>query len=220
MRIIIVGGGTLAYYLIQILRPYRHDIVVVEQQKEVCRKIATEFDEVKVYFGDGTNIKILEEINSYDADFYIAVTGKDENNLIGCEIAKKCFQVKITVAKVNNPKNTEMFYRLGIDKVYSSTQILADIIEQEIDYIGMRSVFSIEKTSKSIVEFKLSPRSSANGRTLQQHNFPGTSKVVLITREDGTVEIPRGDLFMHAGDTMLLICDEKEYDIIWKTMVR
>ena len=50
-----------------------------------------------------------------------------------------------------------MFNRLGVHRVYSGTQILADIIEQEIDYIGMRVVFSIEKTSKSIIEFKLSP---------------------------------------------------------------
>ena len=220
MRIIIVGGGTLAYYLIKILRPYRHDISVIDQQKSVCEKIANEFDEVRVYFGDGTNIRVLEETNSYDADFYIAVTGKDENNLIGCEIAKKCFDIKMTVARVNNPKNTEMFFRLGVDKVYSSTQILADIIEQEIDYIGLRSVFSIEKTSKQIVEFQLSPRSSAVGRTLQQHSFPGSSKVVMITKKDGTVEMPRGDIFMHAGDTMLMVCDEKEIDTIWKTMVK
>ena len=113
-----------------------------------------------------------------------------------------------------------MFNRLGVDRVYSSTQILADIIEQEIDYIGMRVVFSIEKTSKSIIEFKLSPRSGAVGKTLKDYTFPGTSNIVMITREDGSVEMPRGDLVMNAGDTLLLTCDEKEYDVIWRTMVR
>ena len=220
MRVVIVGGGTLAYYLIKILQPYRHDISVIDQQKSVCEKIANEFDEVRVFQGDGTSIQMLDESDSYDADFYIAVTGKDENNLVGCEIAKKCFQIKTTVAKVNNPKNTDMFYRLGVDKIYSSTQILADIIEQDIDYVGLRSVLNIERTTKHIVEFKLSTRSSAAGKTLQQHTFPGSSKVVLITREDGKVETPRGDVFMRSGDTMLMVCDEKEIEMIWKTMVR
>lgn len=220
MKIIIVGGGTLAYHLIRILHKYRHHIVLIEQQKSVCERIATDFDAVQVFQGDGTSMKMLEEIDAHEADFYIAVTGKDENNLVGCEIAKRCFNVKMTVARVNNPKNAEMFYRLGVDKVYSGTQILADIIEQEIDFIGMRTVFKIEKTSKRIVEFRLSARSSACGRTLEQHDFPGGSKVVLITRDDGRVEMPRGSTFMHAGDMMLMVCDEKEFEAIWRSMVR
>lgn len=220
MRVYIIGGGKLAYYLIKTLRPYRHDITIVEQEKDVCERIATDFDEVRVYNGDGTNIRMLEEVECQKADFYIAVTGKDENNLVGCQIAKKRFHVRRTVARVNNPKNFEMFKLLGVDHVYSGTQILANIIEQEIDYIGMRVAYSIENTSKSIVEFKLSPRSDAPGRTLLQYNFPGKSKVVMITREDGKVEMPRGDLMMHGGDTILLVCDESEYDIVWKKMVR
>lgn len=220
MHIIVVGAGKLAYYLIKTLRPYRHDISVIDEQKEVCEKIATDYDEVKVYHGDGTSIRMLEEAGAHEADFYIAVTGKDENNLVGCEIAKKCFQVKTTVGRVNNPKNADMFYRLGVDRVYSSTQILADIIEQEIDYVGMRVVFRIDKTNKAILEFTLSAKSSACNKTLQQYRFPGQSKIVLLTRADGTVEMPRGDLFMRPGDLVLMICDDNEFDSIWQTMVR
>lgn len=220
MRIFIVGGGKLAYYLIKTLTPYKHDITIIELEKEACERIATDFDDVKVFNGDGTSIHMLMGVDCDDADFYIAVTGKDENNLVGCEIAKKRFRVKTTVARVNNPKNAEMFNRLGIDRVYSSTQILADIIEQQIDYSGMRVSFSIEKTSKSIVEFILSPRSLAAGKTLQEYEFPGSSKVVLLTRSNGNVEMPSGDLVMQPGDIILLVCDEKEYDMIWKSMVR
>jgi trk system potassium uptake protein len=220
MRIIIAGGGKLAYYLIKTLRPYRHEITVIEQLKEVCERIATDFDEVIVYNGDGTSIRLLEELGCQNADFYVAVTGKDENNLVGCEIAKMRFKVKVTVARVNNPKNIEMFNRMGVDRVYSGTQILADIIEQEIDYSGLRVVFKIEKTTKQIVEFKLSAKSSACGKTLQEYSFPGNSIVVMVTREGGTAENPRGDLVMQPGDIMLMNCDVSEMDLIWKQMVR
>jgi trk system potassium uptake protein len=220
MRIFIIGGGKLAYYLIKTLQPYRHDITVIEQEKDVCERIATEFDDVKVFNGDGTTIQMLNDVDCRHADFYIAVTGKDENNLVGCQIAKRQFSVRQTIARVNNPKNMEMFHLLGIDRIYSSTQILADIIEQEIDYSGLRVAHAISETTKKIVEFKLSARSSAAGRTLQGYDFPGDSKVVLITREDGTVEMPRGNLMMRAGDIMLLVCDELEYEEIWTKMVR
>jgi len=220
MRIIIVGGGKLAYYLVKTLIPSRHEITIVEERKDVCEKIATDFEEVQVYNGDGTNINILEKAKCKNADFLVAVTGKDENNLIACEIAKKKFKVHQTVAKVNNPKNIEMFIRLGVDKPFSSTQILANVIEQEIEYIGMRVAFSIENTTKSIIEFDLSPKSNATNKTLKEYNFPGDSKLVLITRKDGTIVMPQGDVFMKADDNILMVCDEKHYDTIWRVMVK
>ena len=220
MRIIIVGGGKLAYYLAKTLIPSRHDITIIEQRKDVCEKVATDFEEVQVYNGDGTNIEILEKAKCEKADFLVAVTGKDENNLIACEIAKKRFKVSQTVAKVNNPKNIEMFHRLGVDKPVSSTQILANVIEQEIEYIGMRIVFNIENSTKAIIEFDLSPKSNAVNKTLQEYNFPGESKLVLITRKDGTIVMPQGNVFMKADDNILMVCDEKYFDTIWRVMVR
>jgi trk system potassium uptake protein len=220
MKIIIVGGGKLAYFLIRTLRPYRHDISVIELQKELCERLATEFDEIAVYNGDGTNIRTMEQAGCVEADFYVAVTGKDENNLVGCQVAKRHFGIKLTVARVNNPKNIDMFTLMGIDRVYSGTQILANIIEQEIDHNGMRVVFAIPKTTKAIIEFKLSADSQADGKTLRDYDFPGNSKVVLVTRPDGSTELPHGDLAMHAGDIMLLSCDVGAYDAIWRQMVR
>lgn len=220
MRIFIVGGGKLAYYLIKTLKPGRHDITVIELEKTVCERMASEFEDVRVFQGDGTSIRMLEQIDCQDADFYVAVTGKDENNLVGCEVAKKRFGVRRTVARVNNPKNVDMFNRLGIDRVYSSTQLLADIIEQEIDFSGMRTIYTFKETGKTIVEFALSEHSSAVGQTLLQYDFPRESKVVMLTRPDGTVEMPRGDLLMKAGDMMILVCDPDDFGAIWKSMVR
>lgn len=219
MRIFIIGGGKVAYYLVKTLQPGKHNITLIEMRKDICEKIATDF-EVNVYNGDGTNIDILEQANCQNADFLIAVTGKDENNLIACEIAKKKFNVKQTVAKVNNPKNIEMFIRLGVDKPVSSTQILADIIEHEVEHVGMRIAFKIEKTSKAIIEFNLSNKSFAIDKMLQEYAFPGQSRIVMITRADGSIVMPHGDVVMKSGDKILMICDEAMFDLIWKNMVK
>lgn len=209
----------MAYYLVKTLQPGKHNITLIEMRKDICEKIATDF-EVEVYNGDGTNIDMLEQANCQDADYLIAVTGKDENNLIACEIAKKKFNVKQTVAKVNNPKNIEMFIRLGVDKSVSSTQMLADIIEYEVEYIGMRIAFNIENTTKAILEFNLSKKSLAIDKTLMEYDFPGESRVVMITRADGKVVIPHGNVTMKEGDKLLMICDESLFDTIWKSMVK
>ena len=219
MKIIIIGGGKLAYYLVKTLQPGKHDIVVLEEKKELCEKIATDL-EVDVFNGDGTNISMLSQAGCQDADFLVAITGKDENNLIACEIAKKKFRVKQTIAKVNNPKNIEMFYKLGVDKPVSSTQVIADMIEQEIEYAGMRTAYKISNSTKVIVEFNLSVKSAACGKTLQEYTFPSESIIVLIKREDGQIVMPAGEVFMKAEDTILMMCDESIFDIIWRTMVK
>jgi trk system potassium uptake protein TrkA len=218
MRVIIVGGGKVAYYLVKTLQPGKHQIALIELRKDICEKIATDY-EVDVYNGDGTSISMLEQANCQDADYLVAVTGKDENNLIACEIAKKKFNVKQTVAKVNNPKNIEMFIRLGVDRPVSSTQMLADIIEHEIEYEGMRIVFDIEHTTKSIIEFELSDKSKAIDKKLQEYVFPGASRIVMITRADGKSALPHGDVMMKSGDKILMICDQSMFDDIWKTLV-
>ncbi len=219
MKVIIIGGSKLSYYLVKTLQAARHEVVVLESRKELCEKLANEL-EVDVFFGDGTNIVMLEQAGARNADFMVAITGKDENNLIACEIGKKKFNIKQTIAKVNNPKNIEMFYKLGIDKPVSSTQIIADMIEQEIEYEGMKTVFRISDSGKRIVEFSLSSKSNACNKTLQEFNFPGESKVVLITRKDGEIIMPSGSVYMKAEDTILMVSDESHLDIIWRNMVR
>ncbi len=219
MRLIIVGGGKVAYNLISTLPRGKWDISVIEQAYEESERLADELD-VTVHNGDGTNHDVLERAKAEGADVLVAVTGRDEDNLIACQLAKSVFHVKTCVARVNNPKNMEMFIRMGVDKVYCGTQLVADIIEQEIEYEGMRLLYRVTGTSKLLVEFELSGSSPAVGKTLQEYRFPGESKVVFTRRADGTIEMPTGSLRMLAEDIMIMVCDESEQNRIWNTMVR
>src|SRR3989339_1881163 len=131
MKIIIIGGGKIGYYLAKTLIPFKHDITLIEEQKELCIKVANELN-INVLSGDGTNIEILTEAKASEANVFIAVSGKDEVNLIACQLAKRNFGVKRTISRVNNPKNISVFETLGVDFAVSSTSIIADLIEQEV----------------------------------------------------------------------------------------
>ena len=219
MKILIIGGGKLCYYLVKTLQPGHHEITLIEKRMEICERVATDFN-VDVYNGDGTNIALLEQAGAADMDILIALTGKDENNLIASEICKKKFGIRFTVAKVNNPKNIEMFERLGVDKPVSSTQILADLIEQEVEYSGMKIVLKMKGTTKVIVEFQLSVKSPACGKKISDYEFAGESKIILRTKADGNVEIPDGDTTLSAGEILTMVCDRHQLDGLWKSMVK
>ena len=111
---------------------------------------------IRVINGDGSDVNILEIAETDQADMLVSLTGEDETNLVVCQIAKMNFGVATTVTRVNNPRNVETFRRLGVDKIVCGTKILADIIDQEINYAGMRLAFDIPGSNMGILEFYLS----------------------------------------------------------------
>lgn len=219
-RVIIMGGGKLAFYLIESLHNMDIDIALIEQNEVHGERIVNHFDKVRVFTGDGTTLPILEDAGCRDADFYVAATGKDEDNLVGCQIAKKHFNVKTTVARVNNPRNIGMFKRLNVDLVYNSTRMLSDLIEHNIQYDGMQVVFNVRETPQYIVEVRLSDRSKVLGNAISEIEFPGNTRVVIITRANRRSVIPVGSTVLQPGDTILLVTEEKYYDAIYDQLVK
>mgnify|MGYP002231957935 CR=1 FL=1 len=82
-------------------------------------------------------------------DTLIAVTGKDEDNLIACELAKQQFNVPQTVARVNNPKNMDIMKKLGVDITMSPTRIIAGMIEHEVEGAAVRLVADINTVMRA-----------------------------------------------------------------------
>lgn len=127
MDIIIVGGGKVGYYLLKSLHE-QHEVALIDKNKGVCETIAKEFDSM-ILWGDGTTVDVLRDAGIENANIVVAVTGKDEENIIICQIAKMNFNIEKTIARVNNPKNIEIFKQLGVDKTVCSTEVIANMIE-------------------------------------------------------------------------------------------
>ena len=92
---LIIGGGKVGYYLCKSLLENGHDIRLIETNKEACTRIANELD-IPVVCGDGTTIESLDSAGASDCDALVAVTGKDENNLIACQLGRVRFRAKKT----------------------------------------------------------------------------------------------------------------------------
>lgn len=132
MKAVIVGGGKVGYYLFKTLNKKRYDVVLIEKDKIICEKIADEIDG-NIIWGDGSDIQVLEDAGIDKAEIVAAVTGKDEENLIICQIAKIDFNIKKTIARINNPKNIQVFKALGVDKTVCSTEVISNLIEDEFE---------------------------------------------------------------------------------------
>jgi trk system potassium uptake protein TrkA len=111
MRAVVIGGGKVGYYLIKNLLDIGCIITLIEKNYDICKKISNELD-IEVICGDGSNLEELSEAIEGTNTIVAAVTGKDEENLIICQMSKRNFSIKSAIARINNPKNRQLFNNL------------------------------------------------------------------------------------------------------------
>lgn len=204
MIVIVVGGGKVGYYLVKTLLEHGHEPRMIEIDRDLCHRVANDLD-IPVICGDGTTIQVLEEAGARAADALIGVTGQDENNLVACQVAKRSFGIKRTVARVNNPKNVKLMKALGVDNPISSTDNIARLLEREVDASPIKQLMSLNHGETTLSEIDLPPDFKHNGKKLAEIKMPEESVVVSITRGEQII-IPRGNTTLYSGDTIIIIC--------------
>jgi trk system potassium uptake protein TrkA len=201
MFVIVAGGGKVGFYLGKELAEQGHEVVIIEQDARRAAEIEDELGSI-VMVGDAAETTILQEAGAARADLVAAVTGDDEDNLIICQVAKVRFHSGRTIARINNPKNAEIFVRLGIDDTVSATDVVLQVIEQEIPRQHLVPLLRLRNTNIEIVEAIIVEGSSIAGHRLRDIALPESSTIAVLIR-DGTPLFPRADDAVLFGDHVI-----------------
>ena len=204
MELIIVGGGKVGYYLTKTLLEHGHHPHLIEMDPEKCAHMADELD-IPVICGDGCTLEVLEAAGARHTDAVVAVTGRDQDNLIACQLAGQVFHVRRTVARINNPKNKDAMIQLGVETPISVTDSIARLIEREVDTAAIRQLIPLNRGEASISELHLPGPYSQEGVRLSQLQLPEESVIVSIERK-GQFIFPRGNTQLFGGDKLLVVC--------------
>ena len=212
MKVIVVGGGKVGYYLAKTLLEHRHKPVIIENNKQKCAKLANDLD-IPVFSGDGTMSTVLNLAGIQEADVLVSVTGQDQNNLIACQLAKHKFKVPKTIARINNPKNSYIFKELGVDISISTTDNIANMIEREVDVAQIKQLTSLNRGQASIIEFVVPEDFKYNNKTLIDLPTPQDCIIITIFR-NGELVIPRGSTRVLEKDVLtMMIKDEAIHEV-------
>ena len=101
MNIIIVRCGKVGFTLAETLSSEGHDISVVDNKEDALSRLSA-LDVITIK-GNGSSYRVLLDAGVKDCDILIAVTNRDEINLLCCLIAKKAGNCR-TIARVRNPE--------------------------------------------------------------------------------------------------------------------
>lgn len=216
MKTIIVGGGKVGYNLFKTLKEKDYEVIIIERDKDTCLKIAEDIS-ADVIWGDGTNLDVLKDSNIENAEIVAAVTGTDEENLVICQIAKMSFNINKTIARVNNPKNIQMFKTLGIDKIVCSTEVIANLIQFELNKRDYRIISTFERGLMILAEILIEENYLWCGKMVKELVLPEECVIVSVLRGDSVI-YPRGDTQIIDKDKVIVITNNSTLSEIIKKM--
>src|SRR5918997_493478 len=172
MRIAIAGAGNVGTYVAKDLKNHGHDIVLLEQNKDVIETIKPELD-VNWVEGDACEIHILDEAVLSSCEVMVAATGDDEDNLVISLLAKQEFAVPRVVARINHPDNEWLFNESwGVDVAVSMPHLLASLVEEAVSVGDLVRLLNLEQGKVALVEVTLAGGSPAQGKTIGQLEMP------------------------------------------------
>lgn len=215
-KVLLVGGLHKAMSLAQSLLDKGYEVTAINNSYEDCLTLAS-IEDLEVIHGDGTKPFILEEADASGKDIVIALTQRDDDNLVICELSKKKFGVRKTVALVRDPQKTSFFYQMGIDSVVCAINAITGIIEQQAFVDEMTKVMSMEDGRVSIIELKICHDMPVVNKKLWELKIPTQAIVGYILRNDQGI-VPRGDTRILTGDTLIVICDTSVQKQVTKEM--
>ena len=217
MYVIIVGGGKVGFYLAQSLLSEGHEVLLIERGQDKVESFNEQLGTVAIA-GDGAEASTLMAAGAARADVVVAVTGEDEDNLVICQMAKQKFHVGRTIARVNNPKNEQLFRLLGIDVTISQTNYILHIIEQAIPDRTFIHLLSLVHNDLAIVDAKVSTQSAVAHRAVREITLPANTAITAITR-DGKVIVPVGTTELLPGDDVFAITHREQEDELRRLLV-
>ncbi len=208
MYILIGGGGQVGYYLTKGLLQQGHEVLLLEKDGRRVEQLREELG-TSVTRGDACEARVMTEVGSDRADLVIAVTGDDEDNLVICQMAKARFKVPKTIARVNNPRNDDLFVRLGIDVTVSPTRTILHMIEAEIPHHTIVPLMTLlTRAGLSLVELTVPPDSPAAGNSLQALSLPPSVNIALVVRGDQNIT-PTGDTVIEPEDRIFALVTQE-----------
>jgi trk system potassium uptake protein TrkA len=206
MRILIIGAGNAGRHLAAKLCEERHDIVIIDCDESALNEVAAQLD-VQTVNGEGSSPRVLEKAGLMKTDLVVAVTDRDEVNILACAFANAA-GVPHKVARVSNPDFLHAhakfdLRKMGIDLVISQKEECAEEIFTILRMPGTIEAVDMLENRVLAVGVKIHMDSPLVMQTLK--DFPRPDLLSRIR----FIGLMRGEeLLIPKGDTQLMIGDD------------
>lgn len=209
-NIMLIGASKTALYLADMLIKGRSSVKIIEKDPEVCDIVCERLSsKASVVCGDGMSREILLEEGVDGLDALVALTDRDEENILISFYALSK-QVQKVIAKVNRNELSSISENLGLETTFSPKNIVADILVRYARAIGnsigskVETLYSLFGGNAEALEFNVEQDFEFAGVPIKELETKPGILIAGITRGDEAL-IPGGDDCILSGDKVIVV---------------
>ena len=213
MYIVIAGAGLVGRGLAEKLVSAGHDVVVIDQDKNVCEWIASHLGAM-TFHGSATSVDTLEQAGIDKTDVAVATMRVDADNLAFSLLAKS-FDVPRVLARLRDQRYESAYKKAGVATTVRIVDVFVGQLLLEIQEPHLHQIATFGAGRASIVVDTVPQEASVSGMTVGQitadENFPAECVITGIYRPGSqTFLVPRSAAEITAGDRVFLVAQRAE----------
>lgn len=199
MRVIIMGCGRVGEQLARLMSEDGHDVAVIDYDADALARLGPDFKGHRIK-GVGFDRDVLLRAGIEEADGFAAMSSSDNVNVVAARIARTIFHVPRVVARLFEPERAEVYRRLGLVTI-SSTTWGAERTRELLTHAALDAVRSFGAGEVQLLEVEVPPR--LVGHSVRDLSVPSEVMVITITR-DGRALLPLSGTVFRSGDVVHL----------------
>ncbi|MEQ1529292.1 MAG: Trk system potassium transporter TrkA [Methylococcales bacterium] len=224
MKILILGAGVTGGSVAEALASEENDSVVIDYNTDLLDALKERLD-IATVAGNAAHPSVLEQAGVHNTDMVIAVTDRDETNMLACTIINTLYTRPKTIARVRAIdflKHPALFGTNGIpvDIVISPEQIVMESIRNLIEFPGVLHISDFAGGLVRLFSVKVVSGGVLTGkpiRTLKERLAGGKIRVVSIFRQAIPLEV-NGEAVIETGDEVFFVAPKEEVHQVLKEL--
>lgn len=206
---IIIGGGKISYYLAKIIKEIGVHSKIIESDIKKCEELTELLPDSVIINGDGLDQELLLSESLPECESFIALTGRDEDNLVASLFALNN-NVNNIITKITRDNYNDVAKKVGINSIISPKTVTAGKIIRYVKTIKNKRECPIENLYKicdekaEAIEFIVSDHTKNINKKLKDITFTKNSLIATIVR-DNKIIIPTGDDCLKVNDKVIVV---------------
>ena len=226
MKIIILGAGQVGSSLAQNLANEANDITIIDKDDARLRELVDRID-IGIVNGDAAHPSVLIQAGIEDADLLIAVTSRDEINMVACQVAYSLFRTPTKIARIRSNAylaRPELFRpeAIPIDVLISPERLVSDYIFRLLEHPGALQVLDFADGLVQLVAVRAyygGPLVGQELSFLREHMPSVDTRVAAIYRRDRAIT-PEGSTIIEADDEVFFIAAKADIRAVMSELRR
>ena len=207
MNITIVGAGRVGVHLAKYFVDEHQDVYLVDNNKSQLSLLESDFN-LRTFFGEPTDFRILREAFADKADIFVAVTGNAATNLVTCAMAKS-MGAKKTIARVDKydfliKENASVVRNMGVDHVVYPDYLASLSVISSLEHSWTYGWNDFNDGAIILTAVSIEADSPISGKRLKDMYKESRSMHISALKRGTKTIIPHGDDFILPNDILFI----------------